>query len=76
MDLSPTVIWNIILSLIVAPAAWIFKSLFSEIKRLEEKLQDTREEYATRAELREDMRRVMESLNRLEDKLDKILEKR
>jgi hypothetical protein len=54
----------------------VFKSLFSEIKRLEAKLQETREEYATRAELREDMRRVMESLNRLEDKLDKVLEKR
>jgi cell shape-determining protein MreC len=76
MDLSPTVIWNIILTLIVAPAAWIFKSLFSEIKRLEEKLQDTREEYATRAELREDMRRVMESLNRLAHTLDTNLEKR
>ena len=76
MDLSATVIWNIVLSLIVAPAAWVFKSLFSEIKRLESKLQETREEYATRAELREDMRRVMESLNRLEDKLDKMLEKR
>ena len=76
MDLSATVIWNIVLSLIVAPAAWVFKSLFSEIKRLEAKLQETREEYATRVELREDMRRVMESLNRLEDKLDKVLEKR
>jgi hypothetical protein len=43
MDLSPTVIWNIVLSLIVAPAAWVFKSLFSEIKRLEAKLQETRE---------------------------------
>jgi hypothetical protein len=76
MDLSATVIWNIVLSLIVAPAAWVCKFLFSEIKRIDTKLQATREEYATRAELREDMRRVMESLNRLEDKLDKVLEKR
>jgi predicted Holliday junction resolvase-like endonuclease len=76
MDLTPTVIWNIILSLVIAPIVWVFKSLFSDIRRLDQRLQQTREEYATRAELREDMRRVMESLNRLEDKLDKILEKR
>jgi len=35
----------------------------------------TREEYATKFELRDDMRQVMEALHRVEDKLDRVLSK-
>jgi hypothetical protein len=35
----------------------------------------TREEYVTRTEVREDMSRVMEALHRVEDKLDRALNK-
>ena len=38
-------------------------------------LNKTREEYATRKELRDDLTDVMDALHRLEDKLDKILSK-
>jgi len=76
MDLTPTVIWNILLSLVIAPIVWVFKSLFSDIKRLDQRLQQTREDYATKGELRNDMRTVMEALNRMEDKLDAALGKR
>jgi hypothetical protein len=44
-----------------------------EQKRLEILLNKTREEYATRVELRDDMRQVMEALHRVEDKLDRVL---
>jgi hypothetical protein len=43
------------------------------MKRLEILLNRTREEYATRGELKEEMDRVMEALHRVEDKLDRIL---
>ena len=47
-----------------------------EVKRIDILLNRTREDYSTKQELREDMRMVTEALHRLEDKLDKVLEKR
>jgi len=47
----------------------------SELKRIDILLNKTREEYATRTELRDDMRQVMDALHRVEDKLDKALER-
>jgi hypothetical protein len=75
MDISPVIFWNIVLTLIIAPAFWGFRSLVSEIKRIDILLNKTREEYATRTELRDDMRQVMDALHRVEDKLDKALER-
>lgn len=43
------------------------------MKRIDILLNKTREEYATRDELRDDMRQVMDALHRVEDKLDKAL---
>ena len=68
--------WNIILTLIVAPAFWAFRQMFTEVKRLQVLLNKTREEYATKAELRDSMDRVMEALHRLEDKLDRALDRK
>ena len=73
MDISPVIIWNIVLTLVIAPAYWGFRSLVAEIKRIDILLNKTREEYATRDELRDDMRQVMDALHRVEDKLDKAL---
>ncbi len=55
------------------PGFWAFKQMYAEIKRIQILLNRTREEYATRNELRENMDRVMEALHRVEDKLDRIL---
>lgn len=65
--------WNIILTVVIAPVFWAFRQMFAEVKRLQILLNKTREDYATKAELRDDMRQVMEALHRLEDKLDKVL---
>ena len=75
MDSSMMLFWNIILTLVFVPAFWMFRTFVSEIKRIDILLNRTREEYATRTEMREDMRRVMEALHRVEDKLDKVLGK-
>jgi hypothetical protein len=53
----------------------MFRSLLAEVKRIDILVNKTREDYATRTELREDMRRVMEALHRVEDKLDRVLQK-
>ena len=50
--------------------------MFTEVKRLQILLNKTREDYATKLELRDDMVRVMEALHRLEDKLDRALDRK
>ena len=67
--------WNIILTVVIAPVFWAFRQMFAEVKRLQILLNKTREDYATKVELRDDMRQVMEALHRLEDKLDRVLSK-
>ena len=73
MEISMWMFWNIILTLVIAPAVWAFRGLVQEVKRIDILLNKTREEYATRKELRDDLTQVMDALHRLEDKLDKIL---
>ena len=65
--------WNIILTLVIAPAVWAFRGLVQEVKRIDILLNKTREEYASRAEVKQEMHGVMEALHRLEDKLDRVL---
>ncbi len=65
--------WNGLLTLVIAPAIWAFRGLLLEVKRLDILLNKTREEYAKRDDVKEDMHTVMDALQRLEDKLDKIL---
>jgi len=72
-SIDPMLFWNIILTLIVVPFGWAFNKMFAEVKRLQILLNKTREEYATRDDLRDASGRVMEALHRLEDKLDKVL---
>ena len=63
-----------LLGLVIAGGAWWANNTAKEQKRLEILLNKTREEYATKFELRDDMRQVMEALHRVEDKLDKVLQ--
>ena len=65
--------WNGLLTLVIAPAIWAFRGLLLEVKRLDILLNKTREEYAKRDDVKEDMHDIMDAMQRLEDKLDKIL---
>jgi len=67
--------WNIILTLVIAPAVWAFRGLIQEVKRIDILLNKTREEYVSRKEMRDDLSQVMDALHRVEDKLDKVLSK-
>jgi hypothetical protein len=66
---------DILLSLIITGGAWWANGISKEQKRIEILLNKTREDYATRMELRDDMNKVMDALHRVEDKLDKVLSK-
>ena len=65
--------WNIILTLVIAPAFWAFRQMYQEVKRIQLLLSETRETYARRDDVRDDVGQVMAHLNRIEDKLDKVL---
>jgi membrane protein insertase Oxa1/YidC/SpoIIIJ len=75
VEIEATLLWNLVLTLVILPFGWAFSKMFAEVKRLQILLNKTREEYATKEDLRDTSSRVMEALHRLEDKLDKVLSK-
>ena len=75
MEISPIIFWNVVLTLIIAPAFWTFRNLMQAVKRVDILLNRTREDYATRKEMRDDMKVVVDALHRVEDKLDRVLSK-
>ena len=73
MEIDPVIFWNVILTLVIAPAIWTFRIMMIEVKRIDILLNRTREEYASRAELKDEMQHLMDALHRVEDKLDRVL---
>lgn len=71
MEMSSLI--DTLIGLVIAGLAWFMSEQSKETKRVSILVNKTREEYATRVELRDDMRQVMEALHRVEDKLDKVL---
>ena len=77
-------IWNVILTAIVALLGFIVKEKFAELNRLGILLNKTREEVArdhiTRAEVHRDMEKIMErfdaGISRLEAKIDDLRKER
>ena len=78
MELSPYIMWNILLTLVVAPLLYTIRGNTSENRRLYLLLNKTREEmakdYVTKKELSDGMDRVFDTLDKIEEKLDKLFE--
>ena len=78
MELSAYLLWNILLSLVVAPLLYSIRGNTSEARRLDILLNKTREEmakeYVTKKELSVNMDRVFDTLDKIEEKLDKLFE--
>jgi len=72
------VIWNMVLTGIVGILGFVVKDKFEELKRLGILLNKTREEVArdhvTRAEVRADSQMLLDRLDRLEQKIDRLVE--
>ena len=72
-------LWNIVLSIALSAIGFIVKNLFDEMKRIQILVNKTREEmpkeYVTRAQLDADINRIFDRLDRLETKLDKLVDK-
>jgi Tfp pilus assembly protein PilN len=69
-------VWNIVLTAIVALLGYVLKDKFAELQRISILLNKTREEVArdhiTRGEFRADMNQLLERFDRLERKIDAI----
>ena len=70
-------VWNMILTGFVAVLGFVVKEKFAELQRLGILLNKTREEVArdhiTRAEVREDMRQLIDRLEKLDQKIDQLI---
>ena len=75
MQLDPTMIWNLVLTLVRAPATWAFSKMFQEVKRLQILLNQTREEYAKRSDVQQEVKEIITHLQRMEDKMDRFIER-
>lgn len=73
------VVWNMVLTGIVAILGFVLKEKFAELHRLGILLNKTREEVArdhiTRAEVREDMKQLIDRLEKMDQKIDKLIAK-
>ena len=73
MELDVPTLWNIIITLVIAPLAYYIKSQSDELKRIQILLNKTREQYVHKNDHREDIDRVVEHLLRLDQKLDSLI---
>ena len=78
MEFDTHIIWNIILTLIVMPLAWWIRTSHDEIRRQDILLNKTREEiardYVSKREFQEDLNRILDAIQKLSDKLDRMQE--
>ena len=69
-------VWNTILTLIVAPAAWALVYLNGKQEKLSTFVSTTREDmaknYVTKVDLHNDLNRILQRFDRLEEKIDRI----
>ena len=70
------VIWNILITVVLAPLGFLIRSVLSEQKRLDILVNKTREEvardYVTRQEIEMDMERLMRTITRIDEKIDRL----
>ena len=79
ITISPYIIWNLIITVIIAPLGFLIRNVLSEQKRLDILVNKTREEiskdYATREQIEADFVRIQNTLNKIDEKLDRLQHK-
>ena len=74
------ILWNALLSVLVAIVGWVIREKSAELQRIQILLNRTREEiakeYVTKSEVHADINRVLDRLDRLDAKLDRLMETR
>ena len=76
--LSPYIIWNALITLVLAPIWFQIRQNAAELKRQDILINKTREEiakeYVTKNELKDDMNAIMDRIDKIGEKLDKLFE--
>jgi predicted DNA-binding protein YlxM (UPF0122 family) len=71
-------LWNALLTIVVSFVGWVLKSKSDELQRIQILVNRTREEiakeYVTKSEVHTDINRVLDRLDRLESKIDRMME--
>jgi|TARA_B110000503_G_scaffold72368_1_gene111911 hypothetical protein len=74
----PMMVWNILITLVFVPILNSIRVNTQELKRLEILVNKTREElakeYVTKVELKDDMAILMDRIDKIGEKLDKLFE--
>lgn len=74
--LEPELLWNIFLTFVLAPVAFIVRNLMNELKRIDILVNKTREEVArdflSKSEFEKDFQRVFNAIERIDNKLDRL----
>lgn len=77
MELSTYLVWNVFITLILAPLLFSIRKNETELKRLDILLNKTREEipsrYVTKEDQENDISRLFERLDKLDQKIDKLI---
>ena len=75
---SPYIVWNVFITLVLAPIWFQIRQNSSELKRQDILINKTREEiakeYVTKLELKDDFNLLMERMEKLHEKVDKLFE--
>jgi hypothetical protein len=78
VELSAYIIWNIFITLVLAPIWFQIRQNSGELRRHDILLNKTREEiaknYVTKDELKDDMTILMDRIDKIGEKLDKLFE--
>ena len=78
MELTPYLFWNIFITLVLAPVLYSIRKNETEAKRIDILLNKTREEiakdYVTKQEVKDDMNILIDRLEKLHEKVDKLFE--
>ena len=79
MEVSPYIVWNIFVTLVLAPILFAIRQNVTELKRQDILLNKTREEiakeYVTKSELKDDMSNIIDRIKLIDEKLDKLFER-
>ena len=79
MPSDPTMLWNAVLSLAIGGFLWWVRGIAAQLSDLRKLISVTREEipktYATKIEVEKDIEKIMDRFDRLDNKMDNILER-
>jgi archaellum component FlaC len=77
MELTTYLVWNVFITLVLAPLLFSIRKNETELKRLDILINKTREEiptkYVTKEDQENDISRLFERLDKLDQKIDKLI---